>query len=32
MSPHVDNGCFVYVGMGWDEGGLPMYFLWGPWP
>lgn len=29
---HVANGCFVYVGMGWDAGGKPEYYLWGPWP
>lgn len=29
---HVKDGCFVYVGMGWDADGKPEYYLWGPWP
>jgi hypothetical protein len=29
---HVAAGCFVYVGLGYEEGGQSIYYLWGPWP
>ena len=28
----VAAGCFVYVGLGYEEGGQSVYYLWGPWP
>jgi hypothetical protein len=29
---HVAAGCFVYVSLGYEEGGQSIYYLWGPWP
>jgi hypothetical protein len=29
---HVAAGCFVYVSLGYEEGGQSVYYLWGPFP
>jgi hypothetical protein len=29
---HAAEGCTMYAGMGWDEGGKPQFYLSGPWP
>jgi len=29
---HAGDGCTMYAGMGWDEGGKPQFYLSGPWP
>jgi len=29
---HAAEGCTMYAGMGWDEGGRPQFYLSGPWP
>ena len=29
---HAGEGCTMYAGMGWNEGGKPQFYLSGPWP
>jgi len=29
---HAAEGCTMYAGMGWNDGGKPQFYLSGPWP